>query len=118
MPVISRQLVLKKLATAFPEPELAEQALRSLDRLRWAHDFPPHYVHLAIIKLSEGELWRLRELVKRAKKDPRDVIFPAEAPEQMRKLMEKPRRHWGELPRPKPPSPAKETAMRKRDQKQ
>jgi hypothetical protein len=39
---------------------------------------------LAIIKLSKGELWRLREWVQKAREDFRDVIFAAQNPEEMR----------------------------------
>ncbi|MDY7039408.1 MAG: hypothetical protein SVX38_00945 [Chloroflexota bacterium] len=41
-------------------------------------------VHLAIIKVSEGELSRLPELVKVAKADYRDVLAWAEYPRQIK----------------------------------
>ncbi|MGA2440706.1 MAG: hypothetical protein ABSH08_07095 [Tepidisphaeraceae bacterium] len=115
--VPSRELVLKKLESTFPDPVIAEQALRSLDRYnsnksRRLRD----YVHLAILKLSEGELWRLRELVREAKHDPRDVLYPAEAPEYFKWLRSNPLVYGG--PRPKTLSKAKEAAMQKRDRDQ
>jgi|GEM_PF-4082350 len=120
MELISRQLVLKKLALSFPDPNEAEQALSCLDRIGKLPQLPTwDLVHLAIIKLSEGKLWRLRELVKKARKDPRDVLYPAEAPEACRQLRERPPAHWGEIRlKSEKLNPAKESAMAKRDQKQ
>jgi hypothetical protein len=124
---VSRQLVLKKLATAFPDPKEAEQAIAALGRYETDH---AELVHLAIIKLSEGKLWKLRELVQVARHDFRDVLFPAQAPEFFRQFAKDRPAHdgvsgcWGMLP-PKRPSPkkaaalAKKTeAMQKRDQMQ
>ncbi len=41
-------------------------------------------VHLAILKLSEGDEEKLREFVAVAKRDYRDVLFWAENPEEAR----------------------------------
>jgi len=117
----SRQLVLKKLAVAFPDPVAARNALVSLDRFGMQpheRDVRVHGVHLAIIELSDGQLWRLRELVKAAKHDYRDVVFPATMPEQFQDLRENPPPMWGELPRRKALTAAKRAAMEKRDYKQ
>src|SRR5204863_744749 len=87
MALISRQLVLKKVAIAFPDALEAEQALRSLDRYSRNPSEPLAVaVHLAIIKRSEGKLWRLRELVQAARRDFRDVLYPAQAPERFERV--------------------------------
>ena len=65
-------------------------------------------VHLAILKLSEGNLSKLPELVAMAKRDYRDVIAYAEYPEQMKLGFVKMR----EL------SPEQRKALKKRDAKQ
>jgi hypothetical protein len=127
MALVSRQLVLQKLAAAFPNANDAKQALAALDR--YGTD-DAEMVHLAIIKLSEGKLWRLRELVQVAREDFRDVLAPAQSPEVFREFAKQRPAHegpgwcWGMLP-PKRPSPKKAAAiakkaeaMRKRDQKQ
>ena len=41
-------------------------------------------VHLAILKLSNGYLTQLRSCLQTANQDPRDVIAPAEYPNQLR----------------------------------
>jgi hypothetical protein len=118
MALISRQLVLKKLAIAFPDAAVAAEALKALDRygpLR--SEIAVDGVHLAIIKLSEGRLWRLRELVQEARHDFRDVLYPAQAPEVFRLLREKPR-GWAKIPIKEPLSPGEILAMEERDQKQ
>jgi len=118
-PLISRQIVLQKLAIAFPNPSEAAEAQKSLERYgQRPTEVTRDLVHLAIIKLSEGKLWRVRELVRLAKKDPRDVLFPAEAPEQFRRLRDNPPAFWGELRDYKDYSPAKQAAMNKRDHRQ
>lgn len=119
MILATRQLVLKKLAIAFPAPAAAEKALQSLDRYGNCSTQPcAELVHLAIIKLSEGSLWRLRELVRTAKHDFRDVLYPAEAPERFRQLHENPPGRWGQLSGRKEMKPSKRAAMEKRDQAQ
>ncbi|HZL36352.1 MAG TPA: hypothetical protein VFC78_13620 [Tepidisphaeraceae bacterium] len=116
---ITRQLVLKKLALAFPVPAIAQQALESLDRYgKRPQDLAPELIHLAIIKVSEGRLWELRELVQKARHDYRDVLILAERPEAIKRLRENPPAFWGERPRRKPLTPSKERAMDERDQRQ
>jgi len=119
MSAVSRKLVLKKRAIVFPDPSVAKQALRSLARYGKSSSEPlVDAVHLAIIKLSDGELWKLRELVRAARGDFRDVLYPAQAPERFKDLRDNPPPDWGKLPRPKALSAAKQTAMDKRDLKQ
>jgi hypothetical protein len=113
---IDRQLVLRKLAIAFPIAAEREQALKSLDRYGTSENEPSKEgVQLAVIKLSEGQLWRLRELVRQARHDFRDVLYVAQAPEKFRHLKENPPPLWGEHPQRKPLSRQKEDAMAKRD---
>jgi hypothetical protein len=119
MTIVSRQLVLKKLASTFPYPVIARKALQSLDRYGKSPDEPAiDGVHLAIIKLCDGQIGRLRELVREARHDFRDVLFPAQAPEQFRLLSESPPPHWGEISRKKVLTTAKKAAMEKRDHRQ
>jgi hypothetical protein len=49
-----------------------------------AHEREAIRVRVAALKLSEGSLQRLRDLVARAKRDYRDVLAWAEYPEEMR----------------------------------
>ena len=120
MELFSRELVLKKLAIAFPDSAEAEQALNALDYYGQGPNEPcVNGVHLAIIKLSEGNLWRLRDLVGKARRDFRDVLYPAQAPETFRHLIGHPPSLWNELrPKYKKLTPAKEAARSKREQKQ
>ena len=86
---ISRQSVLKKLAMVFPDPTIVVQALNSLDTYGNSEFQPAREgVQLAILKLCEGQLWRLRELVREAKGDYRDVLYPAQSPEYSRRMKE------------------------------
>jgi len=119
MPVaISHELVLKKLQDCFPDPAVAKEALKSLERYgdrEWHMN--QEIVRLAILKLSGGELWRLRDYVQVARADFRDVIFAAQCPEQSRLTKEA----YPLLSRglsSKQPSAAEEAAVRKRDQDQ
>jgi hypothetical protein len=49
-----------------------------------AHEREEIRVRVAVLKLSEGSLDRLRELVARATRDYRDVLAWAEYPEELR----------------------------------
>ena len=62
-------------------------------------------VRVAALKLSEGSVERLQELIVRAKRDYRDVLAWAEYPEEMRSLT------W-RLP------PAEQTRIRRADRAQ
>ena len=90
MAKISRELVLRKLSMAFPEPVVAENALRTLDKLaNLAEPAAVDMVQLAIIKLCGGELWRVRDLVQAARDDFADVVSMAQAPERFNYLRAK-----------------------------
>ena len=82
MIVFSRELVLKKLAIVFPDEAIAQQAIKALDRYSHSGSDPAivHVVHIAIIKLSEGKLWQLREAVQTARHDFRDVLSARPSP--------------------------------------
>ena len=76
----TRSMVLEKLREIFPEERCAD-ALAALDLYGSAPDDQERdRVQLAALKLSAGDLDRLRDLVFTAKGDPRDVIAPAEYP--------------------------------------
>lgn len=78
----SRELVLKKLGDRFPDPAKAEEALAILDRYgteEWEQE--KDRVQLAVLKLSEGDIEKLRLHLRRAKEDFRDALVPAESPE-------------------------------------
>jgi hypothetical protein len=54
--------------------------LRSLDRYSIRDgEASAEAVHLAILKLCQGKLWRVRELVQEARRDFRDVLYPAQS---------------------------------------
>jgi hypothetical protein len=77
--------VLKKLRVCFPVPDVMAQAQALLDTYggeSWHKE--RDRVHLAILKLSAGELGRLHHYVEAAKQDYRDVLAWAEYPEQFR----------------------------------
>jgi len=115
---ITRDLVLKKLRDCFRHPTDAKAALASLEHYgnRKSH-VHANLVHLAILKLSDGKLWQLRDYVKIARKDFRDVLVLAETPEEARLTKETyPLLRRG-LPT-KRLSRAKEIMMQKRDQAQ
>jgi hypothetical protein len=120
--LLTRELVLKKLATVFPDPAIAQHALTSLDSYGGADGQPAkEAVQLAILKSCDGMLWRLRELVKLAKGDFRDVLYPAQAPERFKDSRENQQtiRSGADIRFPtKKNSPSKAAAMEKRDQAQ
>lgn len=118
MELVSRELVLKKLAVAFPDGAIAKEALASLDQCESSPNMPVIAVQLAIIKLSNGSLAKLRDLVRQALHDFRDVLYPAQAPELFRRIHENPPSLCGEIPNFKPLTPAQERAMQARDQQQ
>src|SRR5262245_41264460 len=81
----SSDLVLKKLGDCFPVSNDAIEARAILEtygaeswhREKWR-------LSLAALKMSEGNLEKLREAVEFAKKDYRDVLAAAEYPEELR----------------------------------
>ncbi len=120
--VIPRQLVLKKLAQTFPDPTTAKEALECLDTYDESDGFT-NLVHLAIIKLSEGMLWRLRELVREVRKTNfrnTSVLQAARAPEQHKLFEEQVRvlKTGGDIRFLKKISPKSTAAMEKRDEAQ
>jgi hypothetical protein len=87
----SRQLVLKKLRDCFPEPATASTALALLDAYsNESWQLEKDRVQLAILKLSCGKLKQLRSMVDLANTDYRDVLAPAEYPEEFRAAPNKP----------------------------
>lgn len=109
---ISRELVLKKLAEAFADPVVAENALRTLDRLAKLADGPAvDLVQLAILRLCGGELWRLRDLARAARDDFAEVVSLAREPERYAYLHQK-------ISRRKVLTAMERTEMQRRDQRQ
>jgi hypothetical protein len=73
--------VARKLEALWPDSPARRQALVELERYgHEAHEREPERVRLAILKLCEGELKRVVELVVAAKRDYRDVLMSAEYP--------------------------------------
>ena len=81
MTKLTRDLVIKKAREIFPGCDPAD-VLAILDMYgKAAHEPECERVQLAALKLSEGKLDRLRQMIVLAKEDFRDVIAPAEYPE-------------------------------------
>ena len=79
----SRNLVLKKLRDGFPDPAAADEAPAIPDTYGAGSchgERDP--VHLALLKISEGDLEKLRLYTRGALSDDRDTLIPAEYPEQ------------------------------------
>jgi hypothetical protein len=120
--VISRRLVLKKLAQSFPDPATAAEALECLGTYR-DNEVTMNLVHVAIIKLSEGMLWRLRELVREVRRtDVRNtaILQAAIEPEQHKLYVERHKlvKAGGDTRFMKKISPKKIAAMKNRDHAQ
>src|SRR5947209_15217877 len=80
MPKLTRSLVLKKVEEGFPEPSFT-QVVDILDTYgAEPHESERERVQLAVLKLSDGNINKLQELILTAKRDLRDVIAPAEYP--------------------------------------
>lgn len=82
-PIPTCSLVLSKLPECFSDPDAAREALALLD----AYGTKPWHceqdrVHLAILKLSENDLQKLKAFVASAQLDFRDVLAAAEYPEE------------------------------------
>jgi hypothetical protein len=78
----TRELVLKKLRHVFPDDLAAAEALSSLDGYPGDSPKGQARVHLAILMQCGGDVARLRQLVKLAHTDFRDVLVGAEYPEE------------------------------------
>jgi hypothetical protein len=77
----TRDLVLSKAKQLFPDED-PDAIMALLDEYgREPHESVGERVQLAILKLSDGDEDRLLDLVVTAKRDDRDVIYPAEYPE-------------------------------------
>src|SRR3954471_5962339 len=100
-----RDLVLKKLRDCFPNSRAAAEALAILD----SYGTQPWHsererVQLAILKQSNGDLVRLRQLVGLADRDYRDALVGAEYLEEFQASSKA--------------SPQEMAAIRKRDREQ
>ena len=80
---ITPQLVELVLERVFTAPDRAA-ARALLERYGRSPDHPePVRVHVALLKLSEGQVELLAHFVERAQRDYRDVLAWAEYPEQL-----------------------------------
>ncbi len=80
----SREMVIKKSKEIFPH-ESTSKILQILDDYgAQSYEAERERVHIAILKLSDGELEKLHKYVKIAKEDYRDVLGYAEYPLEMR----------------------------------
>jgi hypothetical protein len=81
----NRNLVLAKVRQCFPRED-PEKVMTLLDLYgKESYEQERERVQIAIIKLSQGDLDKLRENVKAAKNDFRDVLAYVEYPEEMKK---------------------------------
>ena len=81
----NRSLVLANVRQCFPDED-PENVMALLDLYGIeSYEQERERVQIAIIKLSQGDLDNLRENVKAAKNDFRDVLAYAEYPEEMKK---------------------------------
>lgn len=74
-----RDIVESKVRALFPFPVVAE-VLEILNEYQAFSEQHSARVHLAVLKLSDGNLEKLREQVMAAKRDFRDVVNPIEHP--------------------------------------
>jgi len=78
-PFFRRDVVTAKIKKVFPNVP-ATEILPILDQYQSGSDEQSARVHLDILKVSDGNLGRLRELISAAREDSRDVIMTAENP--------------------------------------
>lgn len=84
MPRVTRKKVLEKVRHYWPHEDSTE-IMALLDRYGVeTFEGGRDRVHLAILKLCQGDLEQLPELVAMAKRDYRDVLAYAEYPEEIR----------------------------------
>lgn len=86
-PFFHREIVEAKVESLFPNHDTT-QTLQLLDEFHTRVAEVAPRVQLAILKLSDGDLERLRYYLDAAKCDYRDVILPAENPEFLRLPMD------------------------------
>ncbi|MBK8904771.1 MAG: hypothetical protein IPM53_26565 [Anaerolineaceae bacterium] len=79
----NEEILRQKVTEQFPN-EVPEKILALLNRYESTSAAGRLRVQLAILKLSEGNVDKLREFVEVARTDYRDVLFWAETPEQAR----------------------------------
>ena len=82
-PFFRRELVEAKVKLLFPDKAPAE-ILQLLDEYDSDFGEGTARIQLAILKLSDGDIEKLRYHIAAAKRDYRDVILPAENPELLR----------------------------------
>ena len=77
--------VLHKVESAWPDPQQRDQAYGILRRYKGDGSTPGQTrVQLAMLKLAQGSLDELLDLLEVADRDFRDVVAPAESPEELR----------------------------------
>ena len=79
----------KKIDKLFPERKGEVAALLS-EYGTEEYEREPERVRLAVLKISNGDLYKLKESIRAAKVDYRDVLAWAEYPEEMRSTAQKP----------------------------
>lgn len=85
----TRELVMKKSKEVFPQEDRT-MVMSLLDQYGGEpHEQERERVQLAILKLSDGDMEKLRERIKVAKEDFRDVLAYAEYPLQMKSVTRK-----------------------------
>ena len=85
MPRSTRSKVRAKITKYWPDVD-PQEVLNILDEYGVeSYETGQPRVHLAILKLCEGQREKLPKLVEMAKRDYRDVLAFAEYPEQMKK---------------------------------
>jgi len=76
-------ILTRKLLALFPDPARRDDAIRALSRYgEEPHEYESIRVRLAILRLSGGDLGKLRNGVATAKRDYRDILAYAEYPRQ------------------------------------
>jgi len=78
---VTQQIILRKISQYWPDLEINE-LLEQYGAKSYHKEIKR--VHLAIIKLSEGDLGRLKHFVDVARSDYRDVLAFAEYPEEVK----------------------------------
>jgi hypothetical protein len=82
--LVTKRAVATKLALAWPDQVDRSTAVSVLGALKAARGIPYIRVALAVIRLAEADLEKLRELTAQALTDYRDVLMWAEYPRESR----------------------------------